>query len=103
MRRLEYCLAYRSDIDAYNDGVTLAGKEFQLINDERLRGDTICLNDGEVVVVDGNGEDVAGRLVDETKTVTLSGSYMGNSEWDRWATVKAARSIDSTAVRDTLK
>ena len=96
-------MAFRLDIDAYNDGVTLAGKEFQLINDERLRGDTICLNDGEVVVVDGNGEDVAGRLVDETKTVTLSGSYMGNSEWDRWATVKAARSIDGTAVRDTVK
>ena len=55
----------------YNDGVALAGEDLNGVDFESLGVHTVNLNNGEVVVIDREGEVGVARHRDKTEAVAI--------------------------------
>jgi hypothetical protein len=78
-----------------NDRVALACKHVNLLDGMRLSSLSVSLNDSQIVLVDGNSEDIASRLVDDAEAVALASDDVNNGPRDSGSAIEAATTIDS--------
>lgn len=57
----------------------------------------------EIMPIDGEGEDIAHGLVDDTEAVRETGSNSGDCPRDLGPTVVTAHAVDSSGIGDTLR
>lgn len=58
---------------------------------------------GEIMSINGEGEDIAHGLVDDTEAVREAGSNGGDRPRNLGPTVVTAYAVDSSGIRDTLQ
>jgi hypothetical protein len=108
---------YRNGGNTYDNRVTLAGEHIHLLDSAGHSGLSVCLNDSyeeslelcedferqiltHVVLVDGDSEDVASRLIDDAEAVALALDNVDDRPRDQGAAIEAASTIDKSGVRD---
>lgn len=83
-----------------DDIVTLAGKDINTGDGVRLSRNTIDGNDGQVVLVDGDGEFTTDGLGNDTETVALAGGDLLDGEGNCRAVDEAASTVHGSRVSD---
>ena len=80
----------------------MAGEDLDLVDDEGLVVDTVDLDDGHVVVVDGDLVRRTATEVDEAKAIPLAFLHASHRERNLRSTGISALSIDSRRILNTL-
>lgn len=87
-------------VRSHDDGIPLTSKHVDRVDGHGRCGIAVGFNDGHVVAVNGDGEDVSCRSVDDTETVAFALHNIDNVERNLGSALESSSTVECTTVGD---